>query len=154
MYDIEELVSRLANGETEEALAAEMTNSLNEAIAAAKARKEEERKCNEAAKAAAHTEAAKNCVRDIILAISDYYDDIGEYEMSNNILSLSPKEIDDLAEMLESFTSLAKLFSGSLTTEKNATTAKKTAPKFNFSKEENELDWASERIKDFLASLK
>ena len=106
MYDIEELISRLSNGESEEAIAAEMTKNLNEAISTVKKCEEEKRKSQEAAQ----SEAAKECVETFILALAEYYEKIGAKEMKEDLLRFSAKNIQRMVEALESITSLTKLF--------------------------------------------
>jgi hypothetical protein len=106
MYTKENLLARLQNGETVDAIAAEMTEILNSALAEQKildAKREEEEK---AAKELARQEQAKRqAALGIVDAVIDYMLTIGEEEF---VEQLREVDSDELIEMLDSMVEMVK----------------------------------------------
>ena len=147
MYDVNELVNRLANGETEEDIAAEMTKALNAAVS--------KRKEAEAAKSDANRKAAaRTCAREIIIALSNYFYDIGQEELAEHI-NTDDTAIDEIVEMIDSIGQLVSTLNKIAPNDKDNkelnvnlnlnNTNKKTAPRTT--------DWADDAIFKFLAGL-
>lgn len=168
MYDVEDLVSRLTNGETEDDIASEMTNNLNKAIQEVKKR-EEEWNAQMAAlktKVARRTNAARECAKQLIAAIAQYYEDIDEKEMSASLLNTSDEEINKIADALESITSLTKFIHSFIPTDDTSKKSYNNNYKHDYDdniqnikdnkpprKDKDNSNWVTKTIEDFLSTL-
>ena len=106
MYTKENLLARLQNGETVDAIAAEMTEILNSALAEQKAldakREEEEKAAKEAAR---QVEAKRQAALGIVDAVIDYMLTIGEDEFVDQLREV---DSDELIEMLDGMVDMVK----------------------------------------------
>ena len=102
----EEIMQRLANGETMDAIAQEMEDMLNKANAELRAQEEEKAKAAEAEAKAAETELRKNDLADAIARYMNEYVVVCGYE-NPEIQCTDVREIlDGLLELIPLFKSL------------------------------------------------
>ena len=152
-YDINALVSRLANGESQEDIAQEMSDALNQAAKRHKA-EEEERLARENASRQRKANA-KTCAYEVVTALAKYFNAIGEPELAKSITA-DNNTIDSTVEMLESVAAILRMFPVNSTTSEyvnvKPVVSDRETKNDNY-KEKSAKDWADKAIWNFLASL-
>ena len=147
-YDIDTLVSRLANGESQEDIAQEMSDALTQAAKRRKA-EEEERLARENFSRQRKAKA-ETCAKAVVEALADYFDAIGESGVAQAMRDDSAT-VKSTMDMLDSVGMLMTLFpiDSAKTTIKRTEPADKKEPIAN----KNKTDWTDNVIAKFLASL-
>ena len=114
MFNKDDILARLQNGDSVDEIATEMTNALNAAKTSydeAEAKRIEEEKRIAEAQAKLDTEKATKrlAIQKLVDGFADLADIVGKHDIADKLDELTDKGLDDIAEAIEALFELAEM---------------------------------------------